>query len=347
MQSVTPNVSEHRGFTLRRGFTLIELLLVISIIGVLAAVVIVAINPSRQFAQARNAERRSDVKNILEAVQQYAIDNKGNPPTGVDATWRMLGTATTTCDVTCGGGSGGGPVTVSLAPTADTYINEGSPATNYGADVTLWTDPWQAGNAKRSLISFDLSSIPVGATVTAADLYLLEANTQGTARTIAAHRITQTWAEGTATWANSAAAYDATPTDAISVDWAGSVPTWDAWNVLADVQDIVNGIDTNNGWLFKDTAEGTPQYYWQFHSREAAVNNRPYLSVTYTSGITTAGSCLDISPNLVSTYLPSIPEDPQSGSAAKTFYALQVGSDSRLSVRACTPEVGETIAVER
>lgn len=60
-----------------KGFTLIEILIVIGIIAILAAVVIVAINPARQFAQARNSQRQSNVESILNAVGQNIADNKG------------------------------------------------------------------------------------------------------------------------------------------------------------------------------------------------------------------------------------------------------------------------------
>jgi len=66
-----------------KGFTLIELLVVIGILTILLAIVLVAINPSRQFAQANNTQRRSDVNAILNAVHQYAADNKGTLPTGI------------------------------------------------------------------------------------------------------------------------------------------------------------------------------------------------------------------------------------------------------------------------
>lgn len=59
------------------GFTLIEVLVVIGLIAILAAVVIIAINPGRQFAQARNAQRTSNVTAILNAIGQRLADNKG------------------------------------------------------------------------------------------------------------------------------------------------------------------------------------------------------------------------------------------------------------------------------
>jgi prepilin-type N-terminal cleavage/methylation domain-containing protein len=52
----------------RQGFTLIEILVVIGLIAVLAAVVLIAVNPARQFAQARNSQRASNVSTILNAM---------------------------------------------------------------------------------------------------------------------------------------------------------------------------------------------------------------------------------------------------------------------------------------
>jgi len=63
-----------------QGFTLIELLVVIGILAILMGIVLIAINPARQFAQANNTDRSNAVTQILNAVGQYEADNHGGLP---------------------------------------------------------------------------------------------------------------------------------------------------------------------------------------------------------------------------------------------------------------------------
>ncbi len=59
------------------GFTLIELLVVIAIIGLLASVVLLALNGAR--AKSRDAKRIADVRQIASALELYFNDYNGYP----------------------------------------------------------------------------------------------------------------------------------------------------------------------------------------------------------------------------------------------------------------------------
>ena len=64
----------------RRGFTLIELLIVIAILGILAVVILVAINPQEQLARTRDAGRISSVTQLGHAIQAYGASHEGDYP---------------------------------------------------------------------------------------------------------------------------------------------------------------------------------------------------------------------------------------------------------------------------
>ncbi len=82
-----------------KGFTLIELIVVMGILTVLLAIVLVAVNPSRQFSLANNTQRRSDVNALLNAIHQYSADNAGNLPAGITSTATNIGTGVGNVDL--------------------------------------------------------------------------------------------------------------------------------------------------------------------------------------------------------------------------------------------------------
>lgn len=107
------------------GFTLIEILIVIGIIAVLATIVLVAVNPSRQFSQANNAHRSSDINALLNAVGQYIVDNKGVIPAAI---------TTTAQDIS----NGGADICSAIMPTYIPSLPQ-DPKSNGGALITSCT----------------------------------------------------------------------------------------------------------------------------------------------------------------------------------------------------------------
>lgn len=71
-----------------KGFTLVELLVVISLIGILSTLVIANLNSARE--RARDAQRKSDLRNIQTALRLYYNDNAGFPPASeITAAWGL------------------------------------------------------------------------------------------------------------------------------------------------------------------------------------------------------------------------------------------------------------------
>ena len=173
---------------------------------------------------------------------------------------------------------------------ADAYIRWGGAVgdTNYGTSTSLFIrqsgDPWgaSAGSLYRSLIRFDLSSLPEGATIESATLYgYMPARTGD--REVAAYRVTGAWTETGVTW-NTRPSNATQPTSVI--DPGPTANVWIGWNVTQDVQAYVQGT-LNHGWLLAspdESATSTEQRV-TLNSRDNADSAlRPYLNVTYSTG---------------------------------------------------------------
>lgn len=64
-----------------RGFTLVELLVAIAVLGILATVGFLVLNPAEQFQKARDARRKSDLSQIQKAIETFYQDNGKYPDT--------------------------------------------------------------------------------------------------------------------------------------------------------------------------------------------------------------------------------------------------------------------------
>ena len=126
-----------------KGFTLIELLVVIAIIALLSVVVFVALDPVKRFADARNSTRFTDVNNIITAIHEYIVDNKGALPTGLSTSMleTQLGSCTTGGATLC---TGAAAACVNLSTPLAKYLKSmpidkgtGASATTTGYSVTV------------------------------------------------------------------------------------------------------------------------------------------------------------------------------------------------------------------
>jgi RHS repeat-associated protein len=172
-----------------------------------------------------------------------------------------------------------------------TSVSSANVCANQGAAATLTLDP-----STRSLLQFDLRSIPAGATATSASLQLFTFATASA--TVSAARASADWTEGTETgtcngsgaswqsrqpnvgWASAGGDYDGS--SAVTVAVPGGVPHWDSWNLQSIVQGWLNGSNANLGVLLKHQTEtGAPTISYASNEYATSLALRPKLVISY------------------------------------------------------------------
>lgn len=181
--------------------------------------------------------------------------------------------------------------TAVLTSTQDTFIMNNAASSNLG-NLTRFAIEGDISQLKRSLLLFDLSSIPAGATITSATLTLEKISSDIATDSISVHAITRSWVEGDGTagsgttwntydgassWTTGGGDFNVTASATTVVTAAAGPQDWDLTSL---VQDWVDSVQVNYGVLLKREPEAKsaqPLHY--FSSRE--LTPAPQLTVVY------------------------------------------------------------------
>ena len=199
--------------------------------------------------------------------------------------------------------------TISLAPIADTTLQEAFASNNFGDGTSFQAGGRRQGGRTRGLLLFDiLGNIPAGSTITSVSLSLtvVKVPSGGVASTFDLHRALAGWGEGNgsdhggsaaganqATWINrlgssgspwTTAGGDFSPTVSASrvVAGLGAYSFSSTANLVSDVQGWLDGPAADFGWLVQSQSEVTATSIRRFANR-TDVTNAPTLTIQYTA----------------------------------------------------------------
>jgi hypothetical protein len=176
----------------------------------------------------------------------------------------------------------------------DTIITSSIPTTNYGALTVLAIgDSFAEASIRRTLIKFNLATLPETAVISSATLSLYVTVDQATsAGTFTVHRQKRAWVEGQATWNiysmgnnwSTAGGFHADDCEQSAIGTLNftATETLNQWKNWALTPTTKAALDLGTGWLMKTTAESNDEYQFPSSDYTTDITKRPQLSVTYT-----------------------------------------------------------------
>ena len=185
----------------------------------------------------------------------------------------------------------GSAAVAQLTAVQDTYIRSAGTTSNYGNSTSLVVDRsgGSLGN-QRALLQFDLSTIPVGATITGATLQMQATQNSG-AFNVNVYRVTESWVEGSSNggagqanwnnrapgqaWASAGGTVDSATIHGTSSTAATGPHSWDLTTLVRGWQ---LGTFANYGLMLASPQTGTTTV--TYDSSEGTTP--PRLRVTYT-----------------------------------------------------------------
>lgn len=180
--------------------------------------------------------------------------------------------------------------TTTVYASADSYMHQGNPTTNYGTATTMVAGK-QTSNARRSIVRFDLSSIPISSYIDLANLSVYADTALSPPSTIGVYRVQQSpardWTEagvtwnrydGTNSWTTAGGDFNSTATSSISIS---TTLKYYNWTVTYDVKNFVQTPSTNFGWVLKSSTEPNGKTI-TFRSRDyTGTSYDPFAKVYY------------------------------------------------------------------
>ncbi|AKT43655.1 DNRLRE domain-containing protein [Chondromyces crocatus] len=188
-----------------------------------------------------------------------------------------------------------GSVCITRPASQDAVIRADAAAFNDGATEQLSTGISSSSGRRRTLLQFDLSSVPAGATVVNSTMGIYQVYRDGAAATVNVHQVTAAWAENSVTWNSLGSSFDPAASASFT---ASSAIDYRRFAVDELVQGWVDGTP-NHGVLLDEPGSTHTNY----RSREnVKVDQRPYLEVCYVTcgdgiqngdetGVDCGGSC--------------------------------------------------------